>query len=85
MFFLSLCKDDTVLLTQTEKELLHNFGEFNKAVKKHRLAMSEENTTTTVGSMLSVMFEIEEQRLTNVREQVYLGWLCVRTTKWNVS
>ena len=55
IFFLSLCKDDTVLLAQTETELLHNFGEFNKAAKKHRLAMSEENTTTTVGSMLSVM------------------------------
>ena len=46
--------DNTVLLAQTEEELQHNVEEFDKAMKKHRLAMNAEKTTTMMFSMKHV-------------------------------
>ena len=42
--------DDTVLLAETEEDLQHNVKEFSEAVKRHRLAMNTEKTTTMVFS-----------------------------------
>ena len=46
--------DDTVLLAETEEDLQHNVNEFSEAVKRHRLAMNTEKTTTMVFSRKQV-------------------------------
>ena len=64
----------------------NSVGGFNKAVKKHRLAMSEEKTTMVFSRKhVECNVEIAGQRLTNVRKHVHLGWLKVKIAKWNVS
>ena len=77
MFFLSWCKEDTVLLARTYVgRTANSVGEFNKAVKKHRLAKHAEKTTMVFSRKhVECNVEIAGQRLTNVREQVHLGWL----------
>ena len=55
-------------------------------MKKHRLAMHAEKTTMVFSRKhVECNVEIAGQRLTNVREQVHLGWLKVMAAKWNVS
>ena len=67
--------DDTVLLAETEEDLQHNVKEFSKAVKRHRLAMNTEKTTTMVFSRKQVdcSVEVDGQKLENVGKQTYLG------------
>ena len=68
--------DDTVLLAQTEEDLQHNVNKFSEAVKRHRLVINTEKTTTMVFSRqqeVDCKVEIEGQILTNVRKQTYLG------------
>ena len=67
--------DDTVLLAETEEDLQHNVREFSKAVKRHRLAMNTEKTTTMVFSRKQVdcSVEVDGRKLENVGKQTYLG------------
>ena len=67
--------DDTVLLAETEEDLQHNVKEFSEAVKRHRLAMNTEKTTTMVFSRKQVdcSVEVDGRKLENVRKQTYLG------------
>ena len=67
--------DDTVLLAETEEDLQQNVREFSEAVKRHRLAMNTEKTTTMVFSRKKVdcNVEVDGQKLENVMEQTYLG------------
>ena len=67
--------DDTVLLAETEEDLQHNVREFSEAVKRHRLAMNTEKTTTMVFSRKQVdcSVEVDGRKLENVRKQTYLG------------
>ena len=67
--------DDTVLLAETEEDLQQNVREFSEAVKRHRLAMNTEKTTTMVFSRKKVdcSVEVDGRKLENVMEQTYLG------------
>ena len=67
--------DDTVLLAETEEDLQHNVEEFSEAVKRHRLAMNTEKTTTMVFSRKQVdcSVEVDGRKLENVGKQTYLG------------
>ena len=67
--------DDTVLLAETEEDLQHNVKEFSKAVKRHRLAMNTEKTTTMVFSRKKVdcSVGVDGRKLENVGKQTYLG------------
>ena len=66
--------DDTVLLAETEEDLQHNVREFSEAVKRHRLAMNTEKTTTMVFSRKKVdcSVEVDGRKLENITEQTYL-------------
>ena len=67
--------DDTVLLAETEEDLQHNVNEFSEAVKRPRLAMNTDKTTTMVFSRKQVdcSVEVDGRKLENVGKQTYLG------------
>ena len=67
--------DDTVLLAETEEDLQHNVKEFSEAVKRHRLAMNTDKTTTMVFSkkQADCSVEVGGRKLENAGKQAYLG------------
>ena len=64
---------DTVFLAEMEEDLQHNVREFGEAVKRHRLAMNTEKTTTMVFSRKQVdcSAEVDGRILENIRKETY--------------
>ena len=61
--------DDTVLLAESEEELKWNVEKLHEAMKKHKLS-----NTTVFGSVPpECNIEIDGEKVTNVKEAVYLG------------
>ena len=68
-------EDDTVLLAESEEDLKWNAEKLHEALKRHKLKVnwSKSNTMVFSRTPTECNIQIDEDRVKNVKETVYLG------------
>ena len=71
---LTMLADDTVLLADSEEKLKWNVEKLYEAMKKHKIKVnwSTSNTMVFSGIPIECNIEIDEEKVKNVKETVYL-------------